>query len=82
MYSFTEICSAVSVSDIQIVTEYKKDQLPLVLEALERMHAHLTAAVVSNDPIFLQAKPFTITIINQSRLLFALDIDVTNLCRK
>jgi 1-pyrroline-5-carboxylate dehydrogenase len=38
----------------QIVTEYKKDQLPLVLEALERMHAHLTAAVVSNDPIFLQ----------------------------
>ncbi|XP_065852163.1 probable aldehyde dehydrogenase isoform X1 [Euphorbia lathyris] len=38
----------------QIVTEYKKDQLPLVLEALEKMHAHLTAAVVSNDPIFLQ----------------------------
>ncbi|GKV14100.1 hypothetical protein SLEP1_g25018 [Rubroshorea leprosula] len=38
----------------QIVTEYKKDQLPLVLDALERMHAHLTAAVVSNDPIFLQ----------------------------
>ncbi|KAL9284319.1 Delta-1-pyrroline-5-carboxylate dehydrogenase 12A1 [Arabidopsis thaliana] len=29
----------------QIVTEYKKDQLPLVLDALERMHAHLTAAV-------------------------------------
>ncbi|RID58903.1 hypothetical protein BRARA_F02164 [Brassica rapa] len=38
----------------QIVTEYKKDQLPLVLDALERMHAHLTAAVVSNDPIFIQ----------------------------
>ncbi|KDP31218.1 hypothetical protein JCGZ_11594 [Jatropha curcas] len=38
----------------QIVTDYKKDQLPLVLEALERMHAHLTAAVVSNDPLFLQ----------------------------
>ncbi|GLU12327.1 hypothetical protein SLE2022_290150 [Rubroshorea leprosula] len=38
----------------QIVTEYKKDQLPLVLDALERMHAHLSAAVVSNDPIFLQ----------------------------
>ncbi|CAH2043826.1 unnamed protein product [Thlaspi arvense] len=43
----------------QIVTEYKKDQLPLVLDALERMHAHLTAAVVSNDPIFIQAKSFT-----------------------
>ncbi|XVF54269.1 hypothetical protein PTKIN_Ptkin05aG0167100 [Pterospermum kingtungense] len=38
----------------QIVTDYKKDQLPMVLDALERMHAHLTAAVVSNDPIFLQ----------------------------
>ncbi|OMO95530.1 hypothetical protein CCACVL1_05381 [Corchorus capsularis] len=38
----------------QIITEYEKDQLPLVLDALERMHAHLTAAVVSNDPIFLQ----------------------------
>ncbi|XP_043805985.1 probable aldehyde dehydrogenase isoform X1 [Manihot esculenta] len=38
----------------QIITDYKKDQLPLVLEALERMHAHLTAAVVSNDPLFLQ----------------------------
>lgn len=38
----------------QIVTEYKADQLPLVLDALERMHAHLTAAVVSNDVNFLQ----------------------------
>ncbi|KAK9925968.1 hypothetical protein M0R45_023224 [Rubus argutus] len=38
----------------QVVTEYKKDQLPLVLDALERMHAHLTAAVVSNDPHFIQ----------------------------
>lgn len=49
---------------LQIVTEYKKDQLPLVLDALERMHAHLTAAVVSNDPIFIQANPFAT--INQS----------------
>lgn len=38
----------------QIITEYKRDQLPVVLEALEKMHAHLTAAVVSNDPHFLQ----------------------------
>lgn len=38
----------------QIVTEYKQDQLPLVLDACERMHAHLTAAVVSNDPLFVQ----------------------------
>ncbi|KAE9609614.1 putative L-glutamate gamma-semialdehyde dehydrogenase [Lupinus albus] len=38
----------------QIVTDYKSSQLPIVLDALERMHAHLTAAVVSNDPLFLQ----------------------------
>ncbi|XP_010242381.1 PREDICTED: probable aldehyde dehydrogenase [Nelumbo nucifera] len=38
----------------QIVTDYKQEQLPKVLDALERMHAHLTAAVVSNDPQFLQ----------------------------
>ncbi|MCD7468947.1 hypothetical protein HAX54_007504 [Datura stramonium] len=38
----------------QVVTEYKDNQLPLVLTALEKMHAHLTAAVVSNDILFLQ----------------------------
>ncbi|XP_010934312.1 probable aldehyde dehydrogenase isoform X2 [Elaeis guineensis] len=38
----------------QIITDYKHDQLSMVLEACERMHAHLTAAVVSNDPLFLQ----------------------------
>nr|QCI61343.1 Aldehyde dehydrogenase [Crocus sativus] len=38
----------------QIVTSYNQDQLSMVLEACERMHAHLTAAVVSNDPLFLQ----------------------------
>lgn len=44
-----------SMYDPQIITEYKSNQLPVVLDALERMHAHLTAAVVSNDPLFLQA---------------------------
>ncbi|TVU20441.1 hypothetical protein EJB05_36649 [Eragrostis curvula] len=39
----------------QVVTEYSEDQLELVLEACERMNAHLTAAVVSNNPLFLQA---------------------------
>lgn len=38
----------------QVVTDYKNHQLPIVLEALEKMHAHLTAAIVSNDPLFLQ----------------------------
>ncbi|KAG5541517.1 hypothetical protein RHGRI_021372 [Rhododendron griersonianum] len=39
-----------------VVTEYKDNQLPTVLDALERMRAHLTAAVVSNDQLFLQAR--------------------------
>lgn len=38
----------------QIITNYRHDQLPMVLDACERMHAHLTAAVVSNDIKFLQ----------------------------
>ncbi|KAL8141940.1 hypothetical protein V2J09_014972 [Rumex salicifolius] len=38
----------------QVVTEYKSTQIPMLLEVLERMHAHLTAAVVSNDLLFMQ----------------------------
>ncbi|XP_020226983.1 probable aldehyde dehydrogenase isoform X1 [Cajanus cajan] len=38
----------------QVITEYKSSQLSVVLDAVERMHNHLTAAVVSNDPLFLQ----------------------------
>lgn len=38
----------------QVLTEFKDDEVPLVLEAVERMHAHLTAAVVSNNLPFLQ----------------------------
>ena len=38
----------------QVLTEYNDSQLPLVLDMLERFEANLTAAVVSNDPIFLQ----------------------------
>ncbi|XP_022755434.1 uncharacterized protein LOC111303436 [Durio zibethinus] len=37
-----------------IVTDSKKDQLSMVLDALDRMRVHLTVAIVSNDPIFLQ----------------------------
>lgn len=46
----------------QIITDYKSSQLPLVFEALERMHAHLTAAVVSNDPLFLQVRFYSSTV--------------------
>lgn len=49
-----ELVTKETFGPFQIVTEYKHNQLPLVLNALEKMHAHLTAAVVSNDPLFLQ----------------------------
>ncbi|PKA57312.1 putative aldehyde dehydrogenase [Apostasia shenzhenica] len=49
-----ELVTSEIFGPFQVVTEYKQDQLPLVLEACERMHAHLTAAVVSNDLLFLQ----------------------------
>jgi len=38
---------------LQVLTSYGDDELEMVLEACERMSHHLTAAVVSNDPRFL-----------------------------
>jgi 1-pyrroline-5-carboxylate dehydrogenase len=37
---------------LQVVTEYRLRELDSVLEVCERMHAHLTAAVVSRDEQF------------------------------
>jgi 1-pyrroline-5-carboxylate dehydrogenase len=37
----------------QVVTEYKDNEIDKVLTVTERMDAHLTAAVVSNDVLFL-----------------------------
>jgi hypothetical protein len=37
---------------LQVVTEYRLQELDSVLEVCERMHAHLTAAVVSRDEQF------------------------------
>ena len=37
----------------QVITTYGDDEIDLVLEACERMHHHLTAAIVSNDVKFL-----------------------------
>jgi len=37
----------------QVITSYTDDQLPLVLELVNRVKNHLTAGVVSNDQIFL-----------------------------
>ncbi len=38
----------------QIVTEYGQNDLDNVLEIMERMSHHLTAAVVSNDQVFTE----------------------------
>lgn len=39
---------------LTVVTEYAADEEHLVIEACERMDAHLTAAIVSNDTRFVQ----------------------------
>ena len=39
---------------VQVIINYKNDELSVILEALERIPLHLTAAVVSNDPLFQQ----------------------------
>eukprot|EP00607_Mallomonas_marina_P007309 CAMPEP_0182418200 /NCGR_PEP_ID=MMETSP1167-20130531/2677_1 /TAXON_ID=2988 /ORGANISM="Mallomonas Sp, Strain CCMP3275" /LENGTH=503 /DNA_ID=CAMNT_0024592287 /DNA_START=291 /DNA_END=1802 /DNA_ORIENTATION=+ len=46
------LCTTEIFGPFQIIVEYNDSQLPLVLEACERMHSHLTAAVVSNDVHF------------------------------
>ncbi len=38
---------------VQVITTYSDEELPLILEACERMENHLTAAVVSDDPVFI-----------------------------
>lgn len=42
----------------QVVVQYETEELDLVLEALERTTAHLTAAIVTKD-IQFQNKVFT-----------------------
>ena len=50
---YNEIVTTELFGPFQIVTSYDDNDVSNVLEVLERMHNHLTAAVVSNDPIFL-----------------------------
>jgi 1-pyrroline-5-carboxylate dehydrogenase len=47
-----EHCATEIFAPFQVVTTYNDETLDLVLEALERMSHHLTAAVVSNDVEF------------------------------
>lgn len=47
-----EHCSTEIFAPFQVITYYNDDTLDDVLQALERMSHHLTAACVSNDPAF------------------------------
>jgi 1-pyrroline-5-carboxylate dehydrogenase len=47
-----EACATEIFAPFQVITYYNDDTLDTVLEALERMSHHLTAAVVSNDVNF------------------------------
>lgn len=47
-----DTCVTEIFGPFQVITYYNDETLPDVLEALERMSHHLTAAVVSNDPAF------------------------------
>ena len=47
-----ELCATEIFAPFQVITYYNDDTLDDVLQALERMSHHLTAAVVSNDPEF------------------------------
>ena len=48
----SHVLSPLHSTVLQVVTEYEDGEIDTVLEVTERMHAHLTCAVVSNDPIF------------------------------
>lgn len=48
-----EIATVELFGPFQIIVDYKHDQVPLVLKALNTMQNHLTAGIVSNDMQFL-----------------------------
>mmetsp|Transcript_5070 Transcript_5070/g.12663 ORF Transcript_5070/g.12663 Transcript_5070/m.12663 type:complete len:369 (+) Transcript_5070:120-1226(+) len=50
---YFELCCTEIFGPFQIITEYQDNQTHLLLEACERMSHHLTAAIVSNDPQFV-----------------------------
>ena len=50
---FDDVCR-VLLLPVQVLTEYDDSEVDTVLQITERMHAHLTAAIVSNDVHFLQ----------------------------
>ncbi|KAL0587412.1 hypothetical protein ABG067_003031 [Albugo candida] len=49
-----DMVGRIKLEDAGFDWKYSDDQLDLVLQLLEKMHAHLNAAVVSNDDLFRQ----------------------------
>lgn len=49
---YYDLCCTEIFGPFQVVVEYGDDDLDLVLDALERTTAHLTAAIVSKDIVF------------------------------
>jgi 1-pyrroline-5-carboxylate dehydrogenase len=48
-----EVITTELFGPFQIITSYSDSEVGTVVEMLENMHHHLTAGVVSNDPLFL-----------------------------
>lgn len=48
-----EVATTEVFGPLQVITEYGDGELDTVLELCERMENHLTAAIVSNDPYFV-----------------------------
>ena len=46
---YFDLCTTEIFGAFQIIVDYKDTEVDMVLQALERMKAHLTAAIVSND---------------------------------
>ena len=47
-------CTREIFGPFQVIVEYQDQDLNVILDCLERMSAHLTAAVVSKDVLFQQ----------------------------
>jgi 1-pyrroline-5-carboxylate dehydrogenase len=48
-----EVATTEVFGPLQVVTEWSDGEAPLLIDAIERMSHHLTAGIVSNDPLFI-----------------------------
>jgi 1-pyrroline-5-carboxylate dehydrogenase len=54
MTEYFDLITTEVFGPVQVIVNYKHNQLPIILQTLEKIPLHLTAAVVSNDPLFQQ----------------------------